>query len=63
MATPRITHTRRQSAVNHLIPRTRRAALTLACELVLIALHPPLAVAHVAVSLVVHGLPHRRRRR
>ena len=40
MATPRITQTRRQSAVHHLVPRTRRAALALANELALIALHP-----------------------
>lgn len=56
MATPRTTRTRRETAVHHLVPRTRRSALPLFCELVLIAVHPSLAAAHIAVSALIHGL-------
>lgn len=56
MATFRTTRTRRQSAVHHLLPDTRGAALALHCELALIALHPPLAAAHIAISIAAQDL-------
>lgn len=51
------------TAARHCVPRTRRGAIHLVAELALVAIHPSFVVIHVTVSIVVHGILHRRHRR